>query len=72
MINIIWKGSPRFHVVFVIKRLLYIEFSVFRKEKKGLEMQERPKKRVLHVWVVTGDSWSRQSGGNSKTGYCRF
>ena len=38
-----------FHVVFVIKMLLYIEFKVFRKKKKGLEMKERPKKR-LHVW----------------------
>ena len=35
MINTIWKGFPRFHVTFVIKRSLYIEFRVFRnKEKK--------------------------------------
>ena len=57
MISIVWKGFLRFHVAFVIKRLLYIEFSVFRnKKKKGLEMQERPKERLLHVWVATGDS----------------
>ena len=24
-------------------------------------MQERPKKRLLHVWVATWNSWSRQS-----------
>ena len=54
MINTGWQGFfSRFHVVFVIKRLLYIKFRVFRKKKKGLEMQERPKKRLLHVWVVT-------------------
>ena len=29
-------------------------------------MQERPKKRLLHVWVATGDSWSGQSAGNAK------
>ena len=29
-------------------------------------MQEIPKNRLLHVWVVTGDSWLRQSVGNSK------
>ena len=56
MINIVWQGFPRFHVAFVIKRLLYIEISVLRNKKKGLEMQERPKKRILHVWVVTGNS----------------
>ena len=38
MINIVWQGFPRFHVTFVIKRLSYIEFIVFRKKKKGLEM----------------------------------
>ena len=25
-----------------------------------------PKIRLLHVWVATGDSWSRQSVGNAK------
>ena len=25
-----------------------------------------PKKRLLHVWVGIGDSWSRQSAGNAK------
>ena len=49
MIDIVWQGFSRFHVAFVIKRFLYIEFRVFRKKKKGLEMQERPKKRLLHV-----------------------
>ena len=49
MINTFWQGFPWFHVAFVIKRLLYIEFSVFRKKKNGLEMQERPKKRLLDV-----------------------
>ena len=34
MINIVWQGFPRFLVAFVIKRLLYIEFRVFRKKKK--------------------------------------
>ena len=29
-------------------------------------MQERPKNRLLHVWVAIGDSWSRQSAGNAK------
>ena len=58
MIDTVWQGFSRFHVAFVIKRLLYIEFRVFRKKKKGLEMQERPKKRLLHVWVATRDSWS--------------
>ena len=48
-----------FHVVFVIKRLLYIEFRVYIKKKKGLEMHERPKKKLLHVWVAIGNSWSR-------------
>ena len=28
-------------------------------KKKRLGMQERPKNRLLHVWVTTGDSWSR-------------
>ena len=57
MINTVWQGFPRFHVTFVIKMLLYLEFSVFRKKKKGLEMKERAKKRLLHVWVATRDSW---------------
>ena len=34
MINTIWQGFSRFPVAFVIKRLLYIEFKVFRKKKK--------------------------------------
>ena len=45
MVNTIWQGFPRFHVAFVIKRSLYIEFRVFRKKekKKGLEVQKRPR-----------------------------
>ena len=34
MINTVWQGFSRFHVAFVIKRLLYIEFKVFRKKRK--------------------------------------
>ena len=34
MINTVWQGFSKFHVAFVIKRLLYIEFMVFRKKKK--------------------------------------
>ena len=52
MINTGWQGFSRFHVAFVIKRLLYIEFRVFRKEKKKeLEMQEKPRKVTAHLWV---------------------
>ena len=48
MIKTGWQGFPRFHVAFVIKRLMYIEFSVFRKKKGGgggwgLEVQEMPR-----------------------------
>ena len=36
MTNTVWQGFPGFHIAFVIKRLLYIEFRVFRKgNKKG-------------------------------------
>ena len=33
MIDTVWQGFSRFHVAFVIKKLLYIEFRVFRKKK---------------------------------------
>ena len=37
MINTVWQGFfSRFHVAFVIKRLLYIEFRVFKKKRKGV------------------------------------
>ena len=42
-------------MAFVIKRLLYIEFRVFRKKtKKELEVQKRPKEATTHlrVWVM--------------------
>ena len=35
MFNTFWQGFPRCHVAFVIKRLLYIEFSVFKKRGGG-------------------------------------
>ena len=35
------QGFPGFYVAFVIKRLLYIEFNMFRKKKKReLEVQK--------------------------------
>ena len=44
MINTVWQGFPGFHVAFVIKRLLYFEFRVFRKKRKkkvgGAEMTQ--------------------------------
>ena len=44
MINIVWQGFPGFHVAFVIKILLYIEFKVFRTKRKknarGAEMTQ--------------------------------
>ena len=43
MINTVWQGFPGFHVAFVIKRLLYIEFRVFRKKrKKGWRCRNDP------------------------------
>ena len=42
MINAVLASFPRFHVTFVIKRLLYVEIWVFRKKK-------RKKKRELEV-----------------------
>ena len=61
MIKTGWQGFPRFHVAFVIKRLLYIEFSVFRKKKKGGGggggggggSAGNAKTKLLHVYVVT-------------------
>ena len=41
MFNTVWQGFSRFHVAFIIKRLFYIEFRVFK--KKGLEVQKRPR-----------------------------
>ena len=34
MTNTVWEGFSRFHVAFVTKRLLYVEFKVFRKKRK--------------------------------------
>ena len=34
MINIVWQVFPSFLIAFVIKRLLYIRFRVFRKKRK--------------------------------------
>ena len=56
MINTIWQGFSGFHVAFVIKRLLCIEFRVFRKkEKKRLEVQKWPTEATasFRVWVAT-------------------
>ena len=58
MINTVWQGFPGFHVAFVIKRLLCIEFRVFgKKEKKMLEVQERVRRATAHFWfwVMTRD-----------------
>ena len=43
MINTVWQGFPGFHVAFVIKRLLCIEFRVLKKKKNvgGAEMAHR-------------------------------
>ena len=55
MINIVGQVFSRFHVAFVIKRLLYIEFRVFRKKNKRLEVQKRPREATVNfrVWVAT-------------------
>ena len=52
MINTVWQGFPKSHVAFVIKRLLFIEFRVFRKKKKKeLEVQKRPREAPAHLRV---------------------
>ena len=49
MINAVLASFPRFHVAFVIKRLLYIEIRVFRKKKKkGIGGVERPEWATAH------------------------
>ena len=57
MINTVWQGFSRFHVAFIIKRLLCIEFKVFgKKERKNrLEVQKWPRQATTHfrVWVLT-------------------
>ena len=56
MINTVWQGFPGFHVSFVIKRLLCIEFKVFgNKEKKRLEVQKWPREATasFRFWVAT-------------------
>ena len=48
MTNTVWEGFSRFHVSFVTKRLLYVEFRVFRKKsKRKLEMQDGKKGLLL-------------------------
>ena len=55
MINTVCQGFLGFHVALVIKRLLYIEFRVFRKKKKTLEMQKWHREATANFrdWVST-------------------
>ena len=62
MINTVWQGFLRFHVAFVIKRLLCIEFRVFgKKEKKSWRCREGPEGLlpIFGFWVATEISLSR-------------
>ena len=56
MINIVWQGFPRFLVAFVIKRLLYIEFKVFRNKKKGAGGAENAQKGYYILGGLGRDS----------------
>ena len=59
MIYTVWQSFPRFLVVFffLMKMLLEVELMVFWKRVGNAE---KTKYRLLHVWVATGDSLSRQ------------
>ena len=63
LFNIVLESFPIFYTACVI----CIEAVVFNKmhwERVG--GSRNAKNRLLHVWVVTGDSWLRQSAGNAK------
>ena len=65
MINTVWQGFPRFHVAFVIKKLLYIEFSVFRKKKKGWKCRKCQEQATACLGRDTGIPIATE-------GYCMF
>ena len=71
MINTVWQGFPGYMFAFGIKRLLCIEFRVFRKKekKKGLEVQKWPREATtrFRVWVATELSGSVSRHGS----FCR-